>query len=258
MHIFTSQPNPSVPAKAITLVPNGQPYTQRMLRGLMPLLLLLSALLLLSTKGWGQSAGFNSTYIVLSLNGGASTYYDLQATSANADFNGVNLGVFASGTSNLVLKGAEHNVYKCGSADLTSTRIYYRIYTGSPSGSFTSVDIPFSSGGNNGCGGQDQQWRKLDYSINLLSGLAPGSYSIQVYSDATVTNCCGGSVFASNGSSNYTATFTVTGNYYSKSTGNLELTSSWGTNTDGTGNAPANFTTAGNTFNIVFVEGNSR
>jgi hypothetical protein len=53
--MFTSQPNPSVPAKAVTLVPNGQPYTQRMLRGLMSLLLLLSAFLLLSTKGSGQT-----------------------------------------------------------------------------------------------------------------------------------------------------------------------------------------------------------
>ncbi len=52
--MFTSQPNPSVPAKAVTLVHNGQPYTQRMLRGLMSLLLLLSTLLLFTVKGWGQ------------------------------------------------------------------------------------------------------------------------------------------------------------------------------------------------------------
>jgi hypothetical protein len=36
--------------------------------------------------------------------------------------------------------------------------------------------------------------------------------------------------------------------YYSKSTGNLELTSSWGTNTDGTGTAPGNFTNNGQVF----------
>ena len=30
-------------------------------------------------------------------------------------------------------------------------------------------------------------------------------------------------------------------NYYSKSTGNLELPSTWGTNTDGTGTAPGDF-----------------
>lgn len=40
-------------------------------------------------------------------------------------------------------------------------------------------------------------------------------------------------------------------NYYSNSTGNLNLTSSWGTNTNGTGTAPANFTAANQVFNIV-------
>ncbi len=214
---------------------------------LMPLMVLM--VLFGSGSVWGQSAGFNNTFIVLSLNGGANTYYDLNATTASTDFNGANLGSFAAGTNNLVFKGAEHNIYKCGGADLTSTRVYYRIYLTSAgaSGSFTSNNITYTSGFNNGCGGQDQKWDKLDYSTNLLSGLAPGNYSIQVYSDASTTL---GDRFASNGGLNYTASFTVSGNYYSKSTGNLELTSSWVTNTDGTGNAPANFTTAGNTFNI--------
>lgn len=39
-------------------------------------------------------------------------------------------------------------------------------------------------------------------------------------------------------------------NYYSKSTGNLEITTNWGTNTNGTGTAPTNFTTAGDIFYI--------
>jgi hypothetical protein len=38
--------------------------------------------------------------------------------------------------------------------------------------------------------------------------------------------------------------------YYSKSTGNLEVLSSWGSNPNGTGNPPANFTTDGVTFVI--------
>ena len=40
-------------------------------------------------------------------------------------------------------------------------------------------------------------------------------------------------------------------NYYSKSTGNLNLTSSWGTSASGTGTAPANFTAPNQVFNIV-------
>jgi hypothetical protein len=39
-------------------------------------------------------------------------------------------------------------------------------------------------------------------------------------------------------------------NYYSKSTGNLNLTSSWGTSTNGTGLSPLSFAVAGQIFNI--------
>ncbi len=39
-------------------------------------------------------------------------------------------------------------------------------------------------------------------------------------------------------------------NYYSKSTGNLNSTASWGTNTDGSGGAPSNFTANNQVFNI--------
>jgi hypothetical protein len=38
--------------------------------------------------------------------------------------------------------------------------------------------------------------------------------------------------------------------YYSKSTGNLDVLSTWGTNQDGSGELPTNFTTAGKTFHI--------
>jgi hypothetical protein len=51
-----------------------------------------------------------------------------------------------------------------------------------------------------------------------------------------------------NSGSNYS--YTVASNFYSKSTGNLEILSNWGTATDGSGTAPVNFTTAGVTYNI--------
>lgn len=168
-----------------------------------------AALLLISVAAFGQSAGFNNTFIVLSVNGGGNTYYDLNASTTNPDFQGANLGAFCEGSSGIVFKGAEHNVYKCGGCDLTSTRIYYRIYPGATAtGSFMSNSIGYSSGFNNGCGGQDQQWSNTAYSTNLLSGLAPGSYTVEVYSDASVT-CSGGTVYAGNGGANYKATFTV-------------------------------------------------
>ncbi|MBL7732818.1 MAG: hypothetical protein JNM88_16700, partial [Chitinophagaceae bacterium] len=51
-----------------------------------------------------------------------------------------------------------------------------------------------------------------------------------------------------NGTATYTGPIT---NYYSKSAGNLTTLATWGTNTDGTGTAPANFTNDGSVFNVV-------
>ena len=162
------------------------------------------------------SAGFNSTYIILQLNGGSVNYYDLNAASTNPDFQSAYLGNYGPNNS-LILKGAEHNVWKCYGCDLTSTRLNYRIYlTASPSGSYSNINIPYSSGFNNGCNGQDQQWKSDGNSINLLSGLTiQGNYTIEVYSDASIT-CSGGTAFASNNGSNYKATF----NFFNSSTWN--------------------------------------
>ena len=49
-------------------------------KAMLTLLFLLLGLMYTS-KSIGQSAGFNTTYIVLSINGGSNTYYDLQATT---------------------------------------------------------------------------------------------------------------------------------------------------------------------------------
>ena len=180
--------------------------------------LILILLLSQSFIGLAQSAGFNNTFAILSLNGAANSYYDLNAGTANADFNGANLGTFNPAYNSLILKGGEHNVWKCGGCDLTSTRLYYRIYlTGGSGGSFTAVNLPWTSGFNNGCGGQDQMWSSTTGNINILSGLNPGTYNLELYSDASVT-CSGGSVYASNNGSNYIATFTVSADFISLNT----------------------------------------
>ena len=60
-----------------------------------------------------------------------------------------------------------------------------------------------------------------------------------------------------NGTSNYPATILSTGEvvasvatFYSKSTGNLDVLSTWGTATDGSGTSPTDFTSANQIFNI--------
>ena len=164
---------------------------------------------LIWTNSFGQTAGFNSTFVVLGLNGGANTYYDLSASTGNLDFAGNNLGSFETGSSNLVLKGAEHNVWKCNGCDLTATSLYYRVYqTSALPGVYTPIALPYTSGFNNGCGGQDQMWSSVSNTINILNGLQAGAYYFEVYSDASVT-CQGGTVYASNGGLNYRASFNI-------------------------------------------------
>ena len=55
---------------------------------------------------------------------------------------------------------------------------------------------------------------------------------------------------AASGGSNYSYTVTATTNFYSKSSGDLNNTSSWGNNPDGTGTAPSNFSTNAQVFNV--------
>jgi hypothetical protein len=163
-------------------------------------------------KVLGQSAGFKNTFIVLSLNGGANAYYDLNSISPlpNPDFNNANLGSFPTtgGNNTLVLKGADHYVWKCNGCDITATTLCYRVYlTGSTPPNFTCTNINQNvTGSGNGCSGEDQRWEKTDLNINLTQGLAAGSYTLEVYSEAA-TSC--GTQFASNLGANYKATFTV-------------------------------------------------
>jgi hypothetical protein len=184
---------------------------------------LFITLFFIGNMSYAQTAEFKNTFAILSTNAGANTYYDLNAVTANTDFNGADLGTFNPASNSLILKGAEHNVSKCGTCDLTSTRLNYRIYsTGGSGSSYTQMTIPYTSTAGNGCGGQDQVWSATGNAVNILSGLAPGTYYLEVYSDATVI-CLGGTVYASNNSANYKATFTVSGSYYVTTNGSSGL-----------------------------------
>ena len=145
-----------------------------------------------------QSAGFNSTYLILDINNSGAVYYDLNATTANADLNGIDFGTI----NNLVIKGFEHNVWKCNGADIYGTNLYYQIN----SGSITSLNSSYISGSSNGCGGADQQWGLSNGSTNILNGLSPGNYTLTVFGNF---NSSIGDVWDNNSGSNYVATFTV-------------------------------------------------
>ncbi|MTE27609.1 HYR domain-containing protein, partial [Winogradskyella ouciana] len=181
------------------------------------LLLNLLFMLLGSINLNAQSGIFESYAIVDS--GFGNNYYDLNphTQTPNFDFNGTNLGTFQS-TDTFILNGGQNNIFKCGSDDVTSGWLHYRIFpSGIPSGTFLSIDL--SSNVQNfpgaACGGtgDNQSWSTTNANINVLSGLTSGiDYSIEVYTTADFS--VGGTPnpfphTVNNGGANFSATFRV-------------------------------------------------
>ena len=148
-----------------------------------------------------QATGIFESYAVLNINGGGNTYYDLQASTTNLDFNGLDLGTFTNGQT-LVFVGGENKTWKNGGGDVTGGRIHYRVYTGTPSGSFSNVSFNWIQNLGNG----NQKWGATTGTTNVLSGLPNGEYTLEVYTEAD-TNL--GARYSNNGGANYKATFTV-------------------------------------------------
>lgn len=144
-------------------------------------------------------------------------------TGYTADvFNGSDLGLLYS----MNLRGGKVQTFKNGGGNVCSAQLFYRIYSqGSPSGSYTSFNIPFSS--NDGCCG-DQTWETTSGSTDLLSSLTPGDYTIEIYFMITGEQTSGGcsqQVFQSNSGANYSANFSVP--FRATSSGNFNSTSTW-------------------------------
>ncbi len=79
------------------------------------------------------------------------------------------------------------------------------------------------------------------------------TYNVTGLSSSTAYNYVVRAVTASNTSASSNVITATTSNpvYYSKSSGSLDVLGTWGTNSDGTGSAPSNFTAANATYNMV-------
>jgi len=140
-----------------------------------------------------------------------NTYYDMQATTANPDFNGTNFGTFdLLNSGNLLqIKGGEVKTYKNGISDVFSASISYRVYeTSSGPGSllFTTLNLPFNV---NLATAGDQSWKSNTYSNNLLTSLSGNkTYTIEVYLAAVSSD---GTWYSNGGvgAPNYKATFST-------------------------------------------------
>ncbi|MDX9953373.1 MAG: hypothetical protein RBT75_04725, partial [Anaerolineae bacterium] len=148
------------------------------------------------------AAGIFESYIVLN-----NTYYDVKAVTTNPDFNNQDLGTFIQDSTSLMLNGGEVKTYKNNGTNITSARLYYRIYpSGNPSGSFTAINLLWAADLGNG----DQKWATSTASIDLLNGLNDGTYVLEIYYEAS-TNGADATpiIYDNNEGSNYKATFTV-------------------------------------------------
>ncbi len=194
---------------------NNQTFTSLMCAFRDRAKLVLTLALLAFTLAIQAQSGIFESYAIINT-GGSDIFYDLQASTANPDFNGANLGSFTQCTATLRLDGGQNKTFKCPGDDITNGTIWYRVYpTGSPSGSFTPVNLPFNANLGTGCGGNDQVWEQNAENINLLANRTPGNYTLEVYTTANFTFTGGGggsgTHFANNGGANYSATFTITG-----------------------------------------------
>lgn len=153
-------------------------------------------------------------------------YYNTSGSGANLinsngiNFQGYNFGSYFQNSAGLVLKGAELKTFKNNTGNVCSARMYYRVYpSGSPSGAFTLVNLPFYDNCSSGafptggpCNTGDQKWRDITQNIDLTTYSA-GTYSLEVYYEIsgshTSTSGCGTIQYLNNSGANYISSFTI-------------------------------------------------
>jgi hypothetical protein len=170
--------------------------------------------------------GFWGSAVYIEKNGSSVFYNCYGSNIGSIPFSG-DLGTFIQNSGTLKLQGAEMKTWKDPSSNNCEPTMLYSIYTGSPSGSFTSFSLPWfcnCTSGSFPCGGgscsnndTDQKWQKpgsSGFGINDdLTTLSPGIYTIQVYfqihGSSSSTSDCSTTINDNNGGSNYSMTFTI-------------------------------------------------
>ncbi len=131
------------------------------------------------------------------------------------------LGTFSQNGHKLIISGGEVKTYRGSGDNVCSATLYYRIYpAGSPGGSFTAINLPFFANCSGGvftdgkgpCSPTDQKWQTVAQNIDI-TGLSLGSYVLDLYFDikgkVNSSTGCDETVYDSNNSNNYSATFTI-------------------------------------------------
>ncbi len=180
--------------------------------------IIATALLAIAGSLTSQAATgfFDGLYVIINTGSGNTFYQATTGTSPgsgaaqghNLTSDGINptfttLGTFQT-TDTFTLNGFEYKTFENNGSDVTFGNLFWRIYpTGSPSGSFNQIQDNTNPGSGN------NTWTINNAGINLLSGLSPGTYTLNIYTESYTngTNTAG-NIFGFT-SNSPTATFTV-------------------------------------------------
>ena len=122
--------------------------------------------------------GIFLTYAFLDAGDGMIGY----AGNSNADgvpsFVGTSF-TFVEGQSSFTLEGGEIKTWKNGGSNVCGGNLFYRVYSAADvPGDFADIALGYQSELANA---GDQKWGAYDQHIDLLSGLALGDYSLEVF-----------------------------------------------------------------------------
>lgn len=154
---------------------------------------------------FAQTINIWESYAIVNVNGSGNPYYDMDAATANTDFEGANLGTLTAGQS-LIVIGGQIKTNKCDGGNITGGRLYWKVWptADGSSGILHYIPLNFFSDDGGFCNG-DQTWMGSNGAINILNGLTvSGNYTLEVYAEAYGVP---GTVYSNNGGNNYKATF---------------------------------------------------
>ncbi len=167
-------------------------------------------------------SGIWQGFVVLNQKNTRDIFYDLNPSTqtGNSDFNGVSFGDFKT-NEKFTLRGGEIKTYKNNLSDVLDGNLRYRVYkAGADGGRFETINLPYNgelynpeASPTNSIG--DQRWQQTNANVDLIAGLATGSYVLEVYMDSRYNDYnAGGPIgsgtnYYSNGGSNFVAYFTV-------------------------------------------------
>ena len=177
----------------------------------------------------GNDRGFFDVFVVAKVKSANEVIYDLNGPFTNtpySDFDGESFGDFRTDES-LVIRGGETKTYKNSGCDITGADLYYYVHRDGTPGNvplenFTRIQLRFSAdlydpnSPNNRYNPNDQRWGNASNptnNVNIISGLTPGSYIVDVFVTANFDRCANGDngiMYYSNNSRNFQRTFTVT------------------------------------------------